>query len=258
MLQLEKNIIFKENKMYSAYIVDDDELIVDGIITSVPWMDNGFEVIGSCTDPLRAMEEIKELSPDVVFCDLKMPVLDGNALIAELIAQKQESEFVMISAYDSYENVRSFFLQNGFDYILKPVKSEDMQLVLEKLVKKLMKTKKTPEFTDEESAANPAFKKLIQYVNENYSKKLTLDSLSVSFNLGKNYICNLFAKHYSTTLTCYVTDLRMNAAKEMLINKQFLLKDIAWQCGYENYFHFFKVFKQYYGISPKEMRGDDI
>ena len=113
--------------MYSVYLVDDDTLILEELINMVPWLDNGFEVVGSQTNPETALEEIQFIKPDVVFCDLKMPEMDGNELIKALKEANADSEFVMISAYDSFENVRAFFQQSGFDYILKPVNNEDIQ-----------------------------------------------------------------------------------------------------------------------------------
>ena len=93
--------------MYTAYLVDDEELILDELIRTIPWMDNGFEVIGHNTSPNKALEEIEALAPDVVFSDLKMLGMDGNELIRSLKEDGVEAEFVMISAYDSFEKGRS-------------------------------------------------------------------------------------------------------------------------------------------------------
>ena len=238
--------------MYSVYLVDDDTLILEELINMVPWLDNGFEVVGSQTNPETALEEIQFIKPDVVFCDLKMPEMDGNELIKALKEANVDSEFVMISAYDSFENVRAFFQQSGFDYILKPVNNEDIQMVLEGLVGRL--SKKRPEKNDEPLTENPGFNNLVKYVNEHYAEKITLDILSKKFGFSRNYICGLFSKHFNTSLTCYLTDIRMKKAKELLEDKQVLIKEVAVNCGYPEYYHFFRVFKTYYGVSPKEMQ----
>ena len=56
--------------MYKAYLVDDDRFILDELTEIIPWMENGFEVIGSNTDPEKAIGEILELEADAVFCDM--------------------------------------------------------------------------------------------------------------------------------------------------------------------------------------------
>lgn len=239
--------------MYGVYLVDDDTLILEELINMVPWLDNGFQVIGNQTNPETALEEIRFLKPDVVFCDLKMPIMDGNELIRRLKENGVDAEFVMISAYDSFENVKAFFRQSGFDYILKPVNEDDIQMVLEGLNSRL--SAKKPAKSDEPLTENPGFNNLVRFVNENFSEKITLDMLSKRFGFSKNYICGLFSKHFNTSLTCYLTELRMKHAKELLADKDILIKEVAVSCGYPEYYHFFRVFKLYYGISPKEMQS---
>lgn len=238
--------------MFSAYLVDDEELILDEYVRTIPWMDNGFEVIGTNTNPKIASVEIKSLKPDVVFCDLRMIGIDGNALIKELKEAGVTCEFVMISAYDHYENVRAFFQQSGFDYILKPVQQDDIQMVLERLVLKL-KEKHPGKDEDKESSEHSYFDEMISYIDMNFSSRITLDFLSKKFGFSRNYICNLFSKYYNTSLTCYLTEKRMQHAKSLLGDKTKLLKDIAIECGYSEYVQFYKVFKEYYKVSPKEM-----
>lgn len=238
--------------MYTAYLVDDEELILDEFIRTIPWMDNGFEIIGYNTNPQIAIIEIESLKPDVVFCDLKMIGMDGNELIKTLKAHGSDSEYVMISAYDSFENVRAFFQQSGFDYVLKPVQLDDIQMVLERLVLRL--NEKKPIVTQTaEGTEHSYFDGMIAYIDENFASKITLDMLAKKFGFSKNYICNLFSKYYHTSLTCYLTEKRMTHAKQLLKDKNRLLKDIAIECGYSEYVQFYKVFKEYYGLSPKAM-----
>ncbi len=238
--------------MFTAYLVDDEELILDEFIRTIPWMDNGFEVIGSNTNPKKALVEIVSLKPDVVFCDLKMIGMDGNELIKLLREQNVGCECVMISAFDQFENVRTFFQQSGFDYILKPVQQDDIQMVLEKLVLRL-KEKNPKEKEESESSEHSYFDAMIAYINENFASRISLDLLSRQFGFSKNYICNMFSKYYGTSLTCYLTEKRMLHAKELLRDKTKLLKDIAIECGYNEYVQFYKVFREYYKIAPKEM-----
>ena len=238
--------------MYRAYLVDDDRFILEELTEIIPWMENGFEVIGSNTDPEKAIGEILELEADAVFCDMKMPKMDGNELISRLKDSGCEAEFVIISAYDDFENVRAFFQQDGFDYILKPVDNGDVRIVLEKLNSKLSKSR--PAVT-ESVTDNPGFNSLVKYVDENFTEKITLSSLSEKFGFSRNYICALFQKYYNQSLSMYLTDKRMKYAGELMNDRTLLIKQIGVMVGYTDYYHFFKVFKNYYGVSPKEMRN---
>lgn len=240
--------------MYSVYLVDDDSLILEELVDIVPWLDYAFEVVGSSTDPLKAVDEIVRLKPDVIFCDLRMPNMGGNELIRTLKSEGVESEFVMLSAYDDFEDVRAFFQQTGFDYLLKPVSNADIQLVLVRLDAKLAKTKPSSKEDEEMLTENPGFNKIVSYINEHYIEKISLNSLAKQFGFSKGHICSMFSKYFNKSLNLYITEKRMELAKELLLDKTVLIKDVAYRSGYADYYHFFKVFKSYYGISPKEMR----
>ena len=54
-----------------------------------------------------------------------------------------------------------------------------------------------------------------------------------------------------------MTELRMDYARDLLIKEKKMIKEVALMCGYTDYHHFFKVFKKYYGISPKEMQEEE-
>ena len=237
--------------MYKVFLVDDEDMILKQIADTVPWMDNGFEVMGMETNPKRAIEQIVKQKPNVVFSDLKMPQLDGHVLMKEIREYGLETEFVMLSAYGTFEDAKIFFHQEGFDYLLKPIQPDEVQLVLEKLAVKLSEKYPSTGVTADENV-NPAFLELIDYVKNNFTQKLTLDKLGKQFGLSAGYICNLFARYYNTTLTCFITEMRMEKAIELISNETDSLKNIASKCGYSDYFYFNKVFKGYKGIAPSQ------
>ncbi len=238
--------------MFSVYLVDDDTLILEELIDIIPWMDNGFEVVGSSTDPEAARDEILRIRPDVVVCDLKMPKMDGNDLMVSLRESGCVSEFIMLSAYDAYEDVRAFYKGSGFDYILKPVNSDEMQMVLAGISKKL--SENNPREADSAGTENEGFNRLVQYIDEHFEDRISLDMLAKKFGFSKNYICELFSRHYNTSLIRYLTDIRMMKAAEMLKDKKRQIKDISISCGYQNTAYFYRVFKAYYGMTVKEYR----
>ncbi len=244
--------------MYSVYIVDDEKIAINNLITSISWLENGFEVIGFHTNSQAALDEILMKKPDVVFCDLKMPGLDGIGLIRQLRNYPLELEIVMLSAYGEFVASREFFHLGGFDYILKPLESNSAALVLEALSRKLAsKHHQTPSI-HYVTTQSKGFDDIVAYVTENYNKKHSLNDLSNRFNIHPTYICDLFAKHYQSTLTIFITNLRMREASRLLRETDMPLKEIASFCGYPNYYHFGKVFKIHFGKSPSQYREESM
>lgn len=241
--------------MFRVFLVDDEELIMKEIAASVPWMDNGFEVIGMESNSKRAVDRVLELKPDVVFSDLRMPYLDGHTFMKTVRENGLDTEFVMLSAYGTFEDARIFFQQEGFDYLLKPLQIPEVQLVLEKLAMKLA-PKHPQQSVDSEEPTNPSFVALVEYVRTNFNEKFTLEHLGKKFGLSAGYICSLFAKNFNTTLTCFVTETRMNHAAALIKTSNLSLKQVAYECGYKDYFYFNKVFKSYYGMAPSQYDVD--
>ncbi len=240
--------------MYSVYLVDDDILITEEMINIIPWSENGYIVTGSSSDPIKACAEIIKDKPNVVFCDLKMPGLSGIELIKKLKDEGCDAFFVMLSAYDAYEDVRAFYMSSGYDYILKPVNMDEVLDVLKGLSGKLAE-KAGSLSLDEGTLDSDSFEKMVAYVDANYSEKITLDELSKRFGFSRNYICDLFSKRYNTSLTQYIADVRMRHAAELLRDSNKTIKDIAISCGYTNMTYFYRVFKSCHGMSAGEFRN---
>lgn len=240
--------------MYQVYVVEDDERILKDIVNTVPWLDNGFEVVGQQTSPLLAIEEILKLSPHVVFSDLKMPHMDGNEMIAKLKERGCASSFVMLSAFGTFQDSRTFFMQEGFDYILKPLQPDDVQIVLERLACRLA-SREEPQPQVYEGVSS-SFRELTTYIAEHINEKYTLDSLGKQFGLHPNYICNLFAKQHNSTLTRFVTQLRMAEAVRLMKQPGIPFKEVAINCGFSDYYYFCKVFKEFYGMPPTQYRTE--
>ena len=244
--------------MHSVYLIDDEPLIIENLIKTIPWMENGFRVVGSNTDPDKAIQAIMDCRPDVVFSDLKMPSLSGVNLIKKLKEEGVSCEFVLLSAFGTFEDARKFFLMDGFDYLLKPLQQEDAAIVLERLSRKLVAKSSNQPVVSFSPTNNKSFDDLVRYVSENFNAKITLASLNKKFNISPNYICNLFAKHYNSTLVIFLTNLRMKAAAAQMQTTELPFKSIAVDCGYRDYFYFCRVFKEFYGVTPSQYREERL
>lgn len=240
--------------MLSVYLVDDEPLTLEDLMKNVLWAENGFEVTGSNTNPVAALAEISQCPPDLLVCDLKMPGMNGIELIQQLRSRNISSEIIMLSAYGEFEASRQFFLMSGYDYLLKPLREQEVELVLGKLAKRLAPRTAVESMPAAAGKPAQAFESLIEHVVKHFDKRHTLKSLSDQFNLNPTYICNLFAKHYDTTLTAFLTSLRMQEAARMIVQTETALKEIAVACGYGDYFYFCRVFKQFYSVPPSQYR----
>ena len=243
--------------MYSVYLVDDENLMVQDLIRSIPWLENGFEVIGSNTNAITAITEITDRKPDVVLTDLRMPACDGIELIRRVKENGVDAEYIILSAYQDFEACRTLYRLDGFDYILKPLERDAAALVLEKLSRRLASRHNQIPSVQFVPSQSSGFDNVVNYVTENFNNKHTLKDLADRFGLSQTYICDLFSKHYESTLIIFITNLRMKEASRLILQTDTPLKEICFFCGYQDYQRFCKVFKTHFGKIPSQYREDN-
>lgn len=98
---------------------------------------------------------------------------------------------------------------------------------------------------------NYVVKKIISYLNENYNKKISLDQIARNMYLSPVYISKIFKEETGESPINYLIQIRLEKAKDMLEQgKEKSIKNVATIVGYDDVYHFSKLFKKHYGISP--------
>jgi AraC-like DNA-binding protein len=98
---------------------------------------------------------------------------------------------------------------------------------------------------------NYAVNQIISYLNENYEHKISLEQIAHNMYLSPVYISKIFKEETGESPINYLIKIRLEKAKDILLNTESdSIKNIANQVGYDDVYHFSKLFKKYYGISP--------
>jgi two-component system response regulator YesN len=244
--------------MNTVYLVDDDPLVLDYLLLKRGlFAECGFEICGAETNPLKALEEIREKRPNVVLSDLKMPELSGVELFDALSGDIFKPMFVIISAYNEFADVRKILAQaeyRGFDYILKPISDHTLADLLTRLSAEI--SHETAGSGAEPETMSRQLNGILKHMRAHPTMNHTLESLSERFSVNPTGICNLFAKHLNTTFRAHLTKLRMERAEELLRVTDHSVKEVGIHCGYANYFHFTQLFDKTYGKTPTEYRRE--
>lgn len=97
------------------------------------------------------------------------------------------------------------------------------------------------------------FDMIVHYLKMNMGKTITLVELCHQFGISQPYMSRLFRKYSGNSFSQYLTELRMNRAKELFMEKpDSFIKDVAAMVGYEDQFYFSRIFRSYMGKSPSE------
>lgn len=105
-----------------------------------------------------------------------------------------------------------------------------------------------------QETANESVEPMEQYLKENLSRRITLESMEREFNCSKSTIINRFIRRCQYTPMKYLANLRMMEAERLLIESDAAMTHIAESVGYDNPSNFARAFKQFTGMSPREYR----
>lgn len=122
--------------MLKVLIADDESKICQLIQKLVNWQALEMEVAAVAGDGIEALEKIREVHPDIVITDIRMPGCDGLELVRLGKEANPKTEFVIISGYRHFEYAQSAIRYGVGAYILKPIKKEELMETLQKIGEK--------------------------------------------------------------------------------------------------------------------------
>ena len=102
---------------------------------------------------------------------------------------------------------------------------------------------------------NPHIRKALRYIAANFNQKLTLQSVAGEVGISPNHFSALFHKTVGISFRDYLSQVRVEESKRLLLYTDYSLADIAASMGFPDQSNFSKVFKRMTGISPGKYRG---
>lgn len=256
--------------MLKVLLVDDEAPILNNLNRVLPWQEMGMEVIGMARSGMDALRIAEEMEPDLVLCDIRMPVMDGLTFIGKLRDMGLDSEVLLLSGYQEFDYARAAIRLGVKEYICKPIHYEELgnrvREIGAKIRSKQFKDKlynsiplfqeiPTDEYTDSGKKTPDQLMNLAaKYITEHLNSDIGIEEVANRIGISGSYFCLLFKNRFSMTFVEYVTQQRIEAAKFMLTNTDKSITVIGSGVGYQERRYFTKVFQKQTGMSPKEYR----
>jgi len=119
-------------------IADDEAIVRIGLKSIINWEKNGFEIVGEASDGNQALDLILSQKPDIAIIDMKMPLMDGLALMRRLIELKKSPKILVLSSHDDFYLVKEAMKLGAEDYLLKlEIEPENLIHILKKIANKI-------------------------------------------------------------------------------------------------------------------------
>lgn len=240
-------------KTLRVLLVDDEIMIREGFKRLFDWAAHDCEVVGEAADGMEALSRIDALCPDIVIMDINIPIMNGLKVIQLSRIKHPETACVIVSGYDDFSYCREALRLQITDYILKPVNYDEFGSCIDNLKISLFERGvKHSDSALEERSIN----QLTRYLQEHLSEEISLSVLADEFHLSAQYISQLFKSEIGVNFLTYLTNIRMENAKKLLLATSLPISDISERSGYGDYRVFTKAFKKSEGVTPSQYRRD--
>ena len=107
---------------------------------------------------------------------------------------------------------------------------------------------------EEDSQYTPVVRQIMDEVQKNYKEDMNLKTLAYKYHMNASYLGQIFQKEVGCSFTQYLSSKKIEMAKELILNTNMKISDIAKQVGYPDTSYFYRKFKQHYGVAPVSLR----
>ena len=111
-------------------VVEDEAPIREGMAKILDVISPKYELVGTASDGMRGYELIREVEPDLVIMDIRMPKMNGLEMLEHLRAEGCQCRFVILSAYSEFDYARRAIDSGIVSYLLKPIKLPELKAAL--------------------------------------------------------------------------------------------------------------------------------
>lgn len=182
--------------MYKIILVDDEEEIRLGMLRKIKWNELGFEVVGTASNGIEALDLVEKLTPNVILTDIQMPYMDGLEFLEEAIKLVPSVKKIIFSGYDVFEYAQRAITLHVDSYVLKPFSLNEISDILSNLkitMDREWEEKRNLEMLQdnyEESFEVMRNSFLLSSLSGNLSKSLSaLKVKQLGLKFDSNYIC---------------------------------------------------------------------
>ena len=261
--------------MIRLLIADDEKLEREALAELVQRRFEREVVLEVAENGRKAADTAVLWGADLILMDIEMPGMSGLDAARAVLAQRPSCRVIFVTAYSLFQYAHEAVHLGACDYLLKPVDPDELeasvrramrQIETERKLEELAAARPQPEQTETEEEAEDAPEEgensqtalvmahVRRYLEDNYMFDLSLDSVGEILHISPAYLSAQFKKYQKMNFLDCLTELRINAAKELLADPFRSSAEVASRVGYEDASYFARAFKKRTGMTPTQYR----
>lgn len=270
--------------MFKVLIIDDEEIIREGLTKTIDWEAIDCTIVGEAEDGDEGARLINSLKPEIVLTDIRMPGLNGLEMISKIKELNITCKILILTGFRDFEYAQEAVRLGAFRLLLKPTKNEDIISAVkdamseikklkhdEVLVNSLKKKVKQyyglgettiPEIEKSETTNTKNTKylvcKALEYIKSNYTKNLDLTTVAEELYISTWHLSKLLKKETGSNFIDILNEVRIEEAKNLLLSPKYKIYEIAEKVGFSDVPYFTKLFKKISGFTPMEYKNKSV
>ena len=261
--------------MIRLLIADDEKLEREALAELVQRRFEREVVLEMAENGRKAADTAVLWGADLILMDIEMPGMSGLDAARAVLAQRPSCRVIFVTAYSLFQYAHEAVHLGACDYLLKPVDPDELeasvrramrQIETERKLEELAAARPQPEQAETEAETEDAPEEgensqtalvmahVRRYLEDNYMFDLSLDSVGEILHISPAYLSAQFKKYQKMNFLDCLTELRINAAKELLTDPFRSSAEVASMVGYEDASYFARAFKKRTGMTPTQDR----
>ncbi len=118
--------------MYKLLLVDDEQIIREGIERMIDWEKLNIAVTSSCSNAIAALDSMMDDMPDILLADVRMPGMNGLELTERAMSMHPQLQTIILSGYDTFGYAQQALKSGVLEYLLKPCSKDELEHALER------------------------------------------------------------------------------------------------------------------------------
>ena len=250
-------------------LIADDECLEREALTEM--VSRRFEheaVLETAENGRKAADTAILWGADLILMDIEMPGMSGLDAARAVLAQRPGCRVIFVTAYSLFQYAHEAVHLGACDYLLKPVDPDELEASIRRAMRQIETERKlealapvqpepmepaapAAEPDDAENSQNALVMAHVRrYLEDNYMFDISLDSVGEILHISPAYLSAQFKKYQKMNFLDCLTELRINAAKELLTDPFRSSAEVASMVGYEDASYFARAFKKRTGEFP--------
>ena len=264
--------------MIRLLIADDEQLEREALVDMVNRRFMEQEVVLHVAENGRKAADTAVLwGADLILMDIEMPGMNGLDAARAVMSQRPDCRVIFVTAYSLFQYAHEAVHLGACDYLLKPVDPDELEASIRRAIRQIETERKlhalaplpqepeavapeaaAPQEEPENNQAALVMAHVRRYLEDNYMFDISLDSVGEILHISPAYLSAQFKKYQKMNFLDCLTELRINAAKELLKDPFRSSAEVASMVGYEDASYFARAFKKRTGTTPTQYRKEAV